>query len=125
MPNKAGTEREQRGHVGKAWAIRGSSRDPTQSVLNGEAGRGKTKLIDEQERKSIATLVVPCDMMLIFVPENKTVTTGEVKKTTTRIIHKLKTKFGQGTAEEKRSFYQQNQKVISSIQWPFYDMQRC
>lgn len=30
VPNKTGTEREQCGHVGKAWAICGSSRDPTQ-----------------------------------------------------------------------------------------------
>lgn len=30
VPNKTGTEREQCGHVGKAWAIRGSSRDQTQ-----------------------------------------------------------------------------------------------
>lgn len=39
MPNKTGTERGRRGHVGKAWAIRCSSRDPAQYVLNGEAGR--------------------------------------------------------------------------------------
>lgn len=51
VPNKTGTEREQCGHVGKAWASCRSSRDPTQWVLHGHVCRHrKTKQREEQPR---------------------------------------------------------------------------
>lgn len=69
MPNKTGTEREQRRHVGKAWANRGSSRDLEQYVLNGEAGRQEIKPIEEQDWKAI--LCSPVTLCSFYNRENK------------------------------------------------------
>lgn len=69
MPNKTGTVREQRRHVGKAWANCGSSRDSEQYVLNGEAGRQETKLIEEQDWEAI--LWSPVTLCSFYNRENR------------------------------------------------------
>lgn len=55
------------------------SRDPAQCVLStGDVGRRKTKPIDERlQREPVdALVVVPCDVMLFFIPENSSAFTA-------------------------------------------------